>query len=87
MQIRITDRGFVVIRHQKFNEEGVMTRLVQESSVIGSYDDSGDNPGSSCLWIGQDHHLNREEVKELIDRLQYWLDNKRLQSFGEYPQE
>jgi hypothetical protein len=55
-----------------------MTRLIQESSAIGDYEDSFDCPGSSYLWVGDDHHLDREEVAELIENMQHWLDNGRL---------
>lgn len=80
MKAHKTDRGFIIVTHEKYQlKSGEMTRLIQESSAIGDYDDAYDNPGSSCLWIGEHHHLNREEVKELIDRMQYWLDNKRLE--------
>ncbi len=72
-------RGFVTVVHEKYqNKPGEMTRLIQESSAIGDYNDSCERPGSSFLWVDEDHHLNREEVKELIDRMNYWLDNKRL---------
>lgn len=74
-----TSRGFRCTVAEKYqNEPGEFTRLVQESSAIGEYDDAMENPGSSFLWIGQDHHLNREEVADLISRLQGWLDSKRL---------
>jgi hypothetical protein len=56
-----------------------MTRLIQESSAIGDYENSFDCPGSSYLWIGQYHHLNREEVAELIARMQYWLKTGRIE--------
>lgn len=71
-----TDRGFRVILHKKYaSESGEYERLVQESSAVGV---DLDSPGSSFLWIGENHHLNREEIAELIAKLQYWLDNKRL---------
>jgi len=74
-----TGRGFVVVEHEKYqNTPGEMTRLIQESSAVGDYDDSLDNPGSSFLWVGQDHHLDREEVQELIERMQHWLKTGRL---------
>ncbi|MCK4820714.1 hypothetical protein KA005_33420 [bacterium] len=64
-----TDKGFTVILHEKYASElGEYERLVQESSAAGG----------PFLWIGKNHHLNREEIEELIARLQYWLDNKRL---------
>jgi hypothetical protein len=73
MKTITTERGFRIIEHW---ERG----LVQESSSIGPYEDSMDNPGSSFLWVGeeQSYHLDREEVLKLINCLQYWLDNKRL---------
>ena len=84
MKAYTTDRGFVRVDHKKYqNTPNENTRIVQESSAIGDYDDSFSVPGSSFLWIGQDHHLNRKEVKELIGRMQYWLDNKHLQHEGE----
>lgn len=79
MRAFATGRGFRLIEEEKYqNERGVFTRLVQESSAIGDYDNSFDLPGSSYLWIGQDHHLNREQVAELIGRMQHWLDTGRL---------
>lgn len=57
---------------------GGQTRLTSESSAIGDYEDSYSHPGSSFLWIGDNHHLDREEVATLITHLQYWLDNRRL---------
>ena len=73
-----TNRGFILVEHPSY--PGCETkRLIQESSAaLGKYPDCFHNPGSSALWIGKDHHLDREEVAELIRRLQHWLDNKRL---------
>jgi len=73
-----TARGFNIIEHLTYANEPKLERLVQESSAVGDYDDSLDNPGSSFLWLCQDFHLNREEVRELIDIMKYWLDNKKL---------
>jgi hypothetical protein len=36
------------------------------------------NPGSSFLWVGDDLHLNREEIEELVAVLEDWLEHKRL---------
>ena len=55
-----------------------MDTLALESSAVGDYDDSVDRPGSSFLWFGDHHHLNREEVSELVGFLQHWLDTGRL---------
>ena len=73
-----TDRGYRIVFWQTF--AGVVTnaRLIQESSAIGDYEDSMDNPGSSYLWVGEVHHLNREEVSTLIAFMQHWLDHGRL---------
>ena len=79
MKAKQTQRGFIVVVHNTYANEPVEKRLIQESSAVGDYEDSWDNPGSSALWIGKDHHLNREEVQELIGRMKYWLDNKRLE--------
>ncbi len=79
MEVKEDHRGFYIILEEKYqNKPGEYTRLIQESSAIRDYEDSWDNPGSSYLWVGKDHHLNREQVKELIGYMQYWLDNKRL---------
>ena len=76
-QIVTTERGFQLLEWTTYNGE-LKTRLVQESSGIGDYVDALDNPGSSYLWIGKDHHLNREEVRELTGILVEWLTKKRL---------
>jgi len=74
-----TERGFRIVEHEKYADNArTLTRLVQESSAIGDYEDSMDTPGSSFLWVGKDHHLDREEVEELIGRMQEWLDTGRL---------
>ncbi len=81
MKAEKTERGFIVVTHEKYqNKHGEMTRLIQESSAIGDYEDSFDRPGSSYLWVGQDHHLNREEVAELVTRMQHWLKTGRLKT-------
>jgi len=79
MKARKTERGFVIVTHPAYgDEDGAPERLIQESSAIGDDEDSFDNPGSSYLWVGENHHLNREEVRELISRLEHWLNAKRL---------
>jgi hypothetical protein len=54
-----TERGFAALFHPEYIS-GCPTRLIQESSAIGDYEDAFNKPGSSYLWIGKDHHLNRE---------------------------
>lgn len=78
MNIVQTSRGFIVLEHPQYLPPHSESRLVGESSAIGDYDDSFDKPGSSFLWVGEEHHLNREEVAELIVNLKRWLKTGRL---------
>lgn len=81
MHIEKSERGFDFLVHDSYGNEPRPIRLVSESSSIGDYADSFDRPGSSFLWVGDrmgTHHLNREEVAELIAHLQRWLDTGRL---------
>ena len=84
MKASTTSRGFVVIEEENY-QDGEMTRLIQESSTVGDYDDSPEKPGSSYLWVGQDHHLDREQVTELISRMQHWLLTGRLAVDEDWP--
>lgn len=72
MELKQTSRGFDWIEHPAYSI-GEVKRLASQSSAIGDYDDSLDRPGSSFLWIGESHHLNREEVAEFVKYLQAWL--------------
>lgn len=72
MHIETSERGFHVVNHPVYLPPDEEARLVQESSAIGEYDDSFEKPGSSFLWIGDKHHLNREEVAELVVYLTRW---------------
>lgn len=78
MNVTHTDRGFELIRHPMY---GSMqdARIVMQSSAIRGYTDSFDKPGSSCLWFGEHHLLNREEVAELVEHLQAWLATGSLE--------
>lgn len=73
MRFERTERGFGVLIHDTYANEPVPARLVQHSSAIGDYADSWDRPGTSYLWVGDRHHLNREEVAQLILHLESWL--------------
>lgn len=73
-----TERGFGLLKHNAFASNNEV-RLAQHSSSIGDYEDSLQRPGSSALWIGQDHHLNREEVAQFIAHLQSWLKTGSLE--------
>lgn len=72
------DRGFIFVNHPAYLPPHEECRLVSESSAIGDYEDSYERPGTSFLWVGEKHHLNREEVRELRDVLTFWLRTGRL---------
>ena len=80
MEMKPTERGFAAIYCENYPKYE-QARLVQESSAIREYDDAMEKPGSSCLWIGDDFHLNREQVRELVGVLQHWLRNKTLRNY------
>ena len=79
-----TEGGFVVVVHPAYASDGKpeQVRLIQESSMVGPYDDAFEKPGSSYLWVGDHHHLNREEVKEMLFHMMYWLENGHLHRGG-----
>ena len=78
MKIDDSTRGFRRLLHERYLEPHDNICLAQESSAIGNYEDSSDEPGSSFLWIGEHHHLDRKQVKTLIGALRHWLRQKRL---------
>lgn len=79
MKVYKSDRGFVRVTHEGYTEPEKEYRVVGESSAVGDYEDSLENPGSSFLWVGDEHlHLNREEVQELIEYMANWLRTGRL---------
>lgn len=77
MKEETTDRGFQVVTHPGY-ASGHVCRVVGQSSAIGDYEDSMERPGSSFLWIGENHHLNREEVEQLKQNLVHWLRSGKL---------
>ena len=80
MRPTTTGRGFRCIEHPAYppSRANPEKTLLQESSAIGEYEDSLENPGGSYLWVGDNFHLDREEVAELIGYLNHWLINLRL---------
>lgn len=78
MKVEKTDRGFDVIVKDTYANEPQPARLLGQSSAVGDYEDSWTKPGSSFLWFGDKHHLNREEIAELIDHLNCWLNTGSL---------
>jgi hypothetical protein len=79
MEVTKTQRGFQLIDWPSYSEKPVAERLAQQSSAVGEYADAMDRPGSSFLWIGDKHHLNREEVADLIRHLQAWVKTGTLE--------
>ena len=86
MEVIISNRGFSAVFHRTYVNQ-TNSRIIGESSTIGDYDDSFDIPGSSFLWVGDSHLINRDEVRELVGLMQYWFDNKGLPDVGLKPQE
>jgi hypothetical protein len=78
MNVTRTPRGFELIEHPAYADApGLSLRLVGQSSAVGDYPDALERPGSSFLWVGQ-HHLSREQVRELALHLAHWLETGRL---------
>lgn len=78
MKTATNDKGFRSTILPQYGDKKADARLLTESTMIGEHEDSLTNPGSSYLWIGSTHHLDRDEVSELINHLQTWLETKRL---------
>lgn len=78
MQISKTKRGFSSVLMENYPPDGKQTILVRESSMVGDYPDALRNPGSSALWVGDHHHLSREDVAELVGYMRHWLRMGRL---------
>jgi hypothetical protein len=78
MKLTKSDRGFEFLNHDTYENKPKAGRLASQSSAIGDYEDSLDRPGTSFLWIGNDHHLNREEVRQFVAHLTAWLKTGSL---------
>ncbi len=78
MKIEKSNRGFTSLTHEPYTKPDADNRIVTESSAIGDYPDSFDKPGSSFLWFGFVHHLNREQVAEVVGHIQRWLKTGSL---------
>ena len=82
MQLTSTSRGFEILKHDVYPpkpEPMKQGRLAQQSSAVGDYEDAIDCPGTSYLWIGDNFHLDREEVRSLVEHLQRWLDTGSME--------
>ncbi len=75
MKSEKNERGFTRIVHPTYSGDDKC--LVSECS---NWDyDSYFIPGSNYLWLSDFHYrLNREEIRQLVDIMQFWLDNKKL---------
>ncbi len=80
MHMSTSARGFRQLSHETYpsNPSAPTKRLVSESSAIGNCADAWKRPGSSYLHVGDNHHLDRGEVRVLVSCLQHWLDTGRL---------
>lgn len=80
MNITKSNRGFEFLKHDAYLPEDreEHSKLASQSSAIDLDYDGNSQPGSSYLWIGEHHHLNREEVAIFITHLQAWLDTGYL---------
>lgn len=77
-EIQVTDRGFEI---GYFSDANGSECVVQQSSAIGNHYDAYDRPGSLFVWLGvkgSAMHLDRDQVKALIDVLQTWSDTGSL---------
>lgn len=80
MQVTRGDRGFRSVTHPVYPPGADKDdRVVTQSSAVGDYDDSWARPGSSYLWVGVTHHLDREEVRQLVRHLEAWLATGSLE--------
>lgn len=79
MHVEKNDRGFQAVVHPQY-VSGEGSRLLAQSSAINfDYDDSFDRPGSSFLWVGAKHHLDRDEVAQMVEHMKKWLETGRLE--------
>lgn len=70
-----SNRGFQRITQKSKDYEPL--KIFQSSAIDTETEDGIERPGTSYLWIGESH-CNRAEVKEIIKRLQNWLDTGNL---------
>ena len=79
MKIIRSERGFEFLDHEVYPQSRHDSRLASQSSAIHMEYEGAGTPGSSYLWIGEHHHLNREQVKQFTSHLVAWLDTGSLE--------
>jgi len=77
VKLEKSNRGFQILTHPSY-PEGIVSRLAQQSSIVLDYPNAMKKPGSSALWIGDHHHLDREEVSMFVSHLNHWLRTGKL---------
>jgi hypothetical protein len=73
-----TPRGFQLIT---FSDHFQQKCVLQQSSAIDDTERGFNSPGSSYVWLGiagQQMHLHREHVQELVTVLKGWLLDGKL---------
>lgn len=75
--------GFRMITEDVYAENKRSTLMLESSAIDPDLEGSFNKPGSSYLWIGDDFHLNRAQVRQFIICLEYWMKNKRLPTADE----
>jgi hypothetical protein len=79
LRVMHSPRNFELIAHAVYPpNKGAKAPIVRASSAIGRYPDAFQRPGSSYLFIGDHHHLCREQIAELVGYLQNWLKSGHL---------
>ena len=79
MKINVSGRGFEYLVHPEYVNPTNELCLVSQSSAIRDCEGAIQHPGSSFLWIGAHHHLDRSEVQDLAQRLNRWLETGSLE--------
>jgi hypothetical protein len=78
MKVEKNSRGFEVIALPSYSNNPTLKRLLAQSSAVGDYEDAFHRPGTSALWVGDFHHLNRGQVAEMVVHMQQWLKTGSL---------
>lgn len=82
MKVTKSERGFEFLEHDVYppDADELYSRLASQSSALDMEYEGNAQPGSSYLWIGQNHHLNRKQVEQFVAHLQSWLETGQLET-------